>query len=108
CVNAPSPDQAVASSSNGMMNRHQPAENRVTPYVAEPPRFEQPRHRTRARILTNRRGYVSIRARIAMQHPTERPADNRQIREVRRADDDVRRTIEIERQHLAARRQDSR
>jgi hypothetical protein len=54
-------------------------------------------NRLGAGIPTNRRRYVPIGIRIAVQKPAETAADNRQIRQIRAANETVCGTVEIER-----------
>src|SRR5262245_13652492 len=103
CVNVPSPDQSDVSISEGMMNRHEAAQHRIAMRLAQALLFEHANHRFSAGILSDRRRDVSIRVRIPMQNPSERTADDGQIREVRGTDETVRGTVEIQRQQLATR-----
>src|SRR5262245_30038391 len=98
CVNVPSPDHADVSSSNGMMNRHQAAEHSVAADGVETGGLEHARNGGGARIQADGRGDVPVGVGITMKRPTERPADGREIRQVRSADDGVLGSVEVERQ----------
>src|SRR5262249_57683648 len=98
CVNVPSPDHADASSSNGMMNRHQAAEYPVAADRLEAGGLEHPCDGDGAGILADRSGNVAVRVGITVKHPAERAADSGEIRQIRGADDGVLGTVEIERQ----------
>src|SRR5262245_62468462 len=97
CVKTPSPDQFDVSVSSGMVNGHQPAEDAIVLHTTEAMILEHTRHRRGAGIVTNRRRDIAIGVWIAMQDPTERRADDGQIREVGEADPCAGRPVEIER-----------
>src|ERR1700736_6053153 len=97
CVNVPSPDQADVSSSNGMVNGHQPAQDRIAAYTGETSRLEQVSHRFGTGVLPDRRGNVAIGVGIAVEHPAERGAGEREIGEIHGAHETIRRAVEIER-----------
>src|SRR5262249_18669950 len=105
CVNVPSPDHDDVSSSNGMMNGHQPAEHPVAADRAEAGGLEQPPNGGSARILADGRGDVPVGVGIAMKRPSERAADGGEIRQVSGTDDGVLGTVEIEREKESAGRE---
>src|SRR5262245_24707612 len=79
CVKVPSPDHPVASTSDGMVDRHQPAEHWIHVHLRKPTPFEQPRDTFSAGVAPNGRGNVPVRVRIAVEDPAKRGADDVEI-----------------------------
>jgi len=69
------------------MNRHEPAEHPVVADRSEPSRFHEPRDGIGARISADGRGNVAVGIGIAVQHPAQDAADNRQVCKIHGADD---------------------
>src|SRR5438876_11271914 len=104
-VNSPSPDHYDVStfiSLQGMVDGQQSTEYRVVPDVQESPASHQLGNRRCTGVPLDGSRNVSVGVGFAVKQPTQKSSDQRKIGEVGTPDPRVRRTIEIERQRLAA------